>query len=487
MILTNGRIYPMDGTVSRVSALPVTRDGRVARGVEAWEGDASAVSNERVDLDGRTVLPGLRDAHAHFRSWALQEAELDLSACPTIRACLDAVTATTAEFVIARGLRPALLAAGDRPRAATLATAGGGRPVAVWAHDRHTLWLSAGAIDLLGVREHDDGELCERAAWSVSLPAPQPREAREIVEAAQRRAHAAGVTLVRDLEGAAGFALWQELHATRRQTVRVIAAQHATQLAGVRATGLRTGFGDAMLQVGPVKAFLDGTLGSRTASLVHPLTDGTTGTDLTTRDELLEIVHEATEGGLQVAVHAIGDQANRLALDVFAETRSLWEGRVAAPRIEHAQLVHPDDVRRFAEIGVTASVQPTHATSDRDVADELWGHLPSLSYPWRALLDSGARLELGSDAPIEPLAPLAAVHAAVNRTLDDRPAWERIGALTVPEAIAASIADHLAPGRPADLVVLDDDPFTCSPRRLRHIAVVATMVGGRWVYGRPPW
>jgi predicted amidohydrolase YtcJ len=498
MILTNGRIYTMDAAVPRLSALPVTRDGRVARGVEAWEGESSAVSNERIDLGGRTVLPGLCDAHLHFRSWAMQEAELDLSPCPTLAAAIDAIGRSTDPFVIARGLRPALLAGGERPRAAALDGAAAGRPVAVWAHDRHTLWLSTSALTLPGAAAHDDGELRERDAWAVELPEPDAASLREIVDGAQRRAHAAGVTAVHDFEGAPGFAIWQELHASRRQTLRVVAAQETTDLAAVRATGLATGFGDDLLQVGPMKAFLDGTLGSRTASLLTPLADGSTGMVLTTREELVEIVRDATAGRLQVAVHAIGDRANRDALDAFAATRALWHGRVPPPRIEHAQLVHPDDVARFAAIGVTASMQPTHATSDRDVADDLWGATASLPYAWRALLDAGATLAFGSDAPIEPLAPLAAIHAAVNRTLDERPAWERVRPLSVHEAIAASTTGpaaaaglarlgRLAPGFAADLVVLDDDPFTCPPERIATIGVVATMVAGRWVHGRPPW
>ena len=160
-----------------------------------------------------------------------------------------------------------------------------------------------------------------------------------------------------------------------------------------------------------VKAFMDGTLGSRTARLL----DGT-GVEITSSSTLAGIVRAAARRGLPVAVHAIGDRANREALDAFAATRTIWRPLGLRHRIEHAQCVHPDDVPRFAQLGVTASVQFTHATSDRDVADRLWGERAAHAYPYRSLLEAGARLAGGSDAPIEELDPLAGLRAAVLRT-----------------------------------------------------------------------
>jgi predicted amidohydrolase YtcJ len=198
-------------------------------------------------------------------------------------------------------------------------------------------------------------------------------------------------------------------------------------------------------------------------------------------------------------VHAIGDRANREALDAFAATAEAWRPGGLRPRIEHAQLLHPDDVDRFAELGVIASMQPSHAPSDRDVADTAWGERAALAYAWRALADSGAVLAFGSDAPIEDLDPLAGLHAAVNRTLDERPAWRPQQALDRERALAGFVSGpayaagwerrlgRLAPGFAADLVVLDGDPLTCPAAEIGSIGVVATMVGGRFVHGRPPW
>jgi predicted amidohydrolase YtcJ len=496
VILTNGRIYTLDPVAPRIAGLPITRDGKVARGVEAWEGDASQVSNERIDLDGRTVLPGLADAHVHFRTWAIERARVDLAGSRSVREIAERAAAVPDGWVIGQGWRAA--EAGGEPDAALLDEVCGDRPVALWAHDRHTLVLSSRALALTGAAS-PSGILREHDAWAVPLPAPTDAEARAAVDAAQAVAHAAGVTQVHDFERHGGFGIWQDLHADRLLTLRVSAARAAELLTGLRAAELRTGFGDDLLRVGPVKAFLDGTLGSRTAHMLEPFADGGTGLELLAGDDFAALVREAAEGGLQVAVHAIGDAANRAALDAFAATRDAGAPAGLRPRIEHAQLLHPDDVGRFAELGVIASMQPSHAPSDRDGADAAWGERAAGAYAWRSLADAGAALAFGSDAPIEPLRPLDGIHAAVNRTLDDRPPWRPEQALTVTEAVAGFTTGaayavgrerqlgRLAPGFAADLVVLDGDPFDVPPERIGSIAVVATMVAGRWVHGRPPW
>jgi predicted amidohydrolase YtcJ len=246
-----------------------------------------------------------------------------------------------------------------------------------------------------------------------------------------------------------------------------------------------------MLRVGYLKAFMDGTLGSQTARLL----DGT-GVEITGRDELAEIVRGAAAAGWPVAVHAIGDRANRDALDAFESTREEWAPRGLRQRIEHAQLLDPADLGRFAELGVTASVQFSHAPSDRDLAERFWAERLDGAYAFRSLLESGAVVANGSDAPIEELDPLAGIRAGVLRTLDERPAWRPEEAVTLDQALAATCLapawlagderrrGKLLPGYLADLVVLSRDPVECAPE---EVAVVATMVGGRWVHNPPPW
>jgi predicted amidohydrolase YtcJ len=210
-------------------------------------------------------------------------------------------------------------------------------------------------------------------------------------------------------------------------------------------------------------------------------------------------VRRAARAGWPVAVHAIGDRANRDALDAFEETRSEWAPRGLRHRIEHAQLLDGADLGRFAALGVTASVQFSHAPSDRDLAERFWADRLDGAYAFRSLVDSGAVVANGSDAPIEELDPLAGVRAGVLRTLDERPPWRVEQAVTVEQALAATCLapawlasderrrGKLLPGYLADLVVLDRDPMACPPEELRDVQVVATMAGGRWVHSPPPW
>src|SRR5438874_9845076 len=207
---------------------------------------------------------------------------------------------------------------------------------------------------------------------------------------------------------------------------------------------------------------MDGTLGSQTARLL----DGS-GVEITSREEFADLICRAARAGFPVAVHAIGDQANRDALDAFEETRSDWQPRGLRQRVEHAQLLAPEDVGRFAQLGVAASVQFSHAPSDRDLADRLWAGKTENAYAFRSLWDSGALVVNGSDAPIEELDPLAGICAGVLRTLDERAAWHPEQALTVEQALQASTVNpawlagdelprgHLHPGYYARLAALD--------------------------------
>jgi predicted amidohydrolase YtcJ len=224
------------------------------------------------------------------------------------------------------------------------------------------------------------------------------------------------------------------------------------------------------------------------------------GVEITSREALEEIVRRGAAAGFPVAVHAIGDRANREALDAFEAAREAWQPLGLRPRIEHAQLLAPEDLPRFAALGVAASVQFSHAPSDRDLADRFWAGKTDGAYAYRSLLDSGAVLANGSDAPIEELDPWAGVCAGVLRTIDERPAWHPEQTVTLEQALEATILapawlagderrrGKLLPGYDADLVVLDRDPFACEePEELREVQVVATMVGGRWVHNPPPW
>jgi predicted amidohydrolase YtcJ len=491
-----------------VRALALAGD-RVGGGVDVREGDRSLVSGERVDLDGRCVVPGFTDAHVHFLEWSLSLGRLDLSSTRSHATVLTAAANATAGadgWLIGAGWRSEHWPAGDpEPHREALDAACGDRPVLLWAHDHHTAWLSSAALARLPIGtspvvERDGsgeptGVVRETAAWdaAAAIPPPSEHDVDAAIAYGLREAHARGVTGIHDFQREHGLAAWQRLHADRRLSLRVWASLPAERIDEIIALGLRSGLGDDWLRIGPVKAFADGTLGSRTAWMLEPFADAGRGESLLDGDALRELAGRCADAGLDLAVHAIGDAANRVVLDALAATRARWEPRGLRPRIEHAQLLHPDDLARFAELGVTASMQPSHAPSDRALAEAVWGARCAGAYALGSLAASGAPLCFGSDAPIEPLAPLAGVQAAVTR------AWPRAQALTVERALdgfwsGAAHARHaerrlgrLLPGYAADLVVLERDPVTCPPDEIADIGVVATMAGGRWVHGPPPW
>jgi predicted amidohydrolase YtcJ len=317
----------------------------------------------------------------------------------------------------------------------------------------------------------------------------------EAMRAGVKLAASRGVTAVHDKDGWIGaFRFWQRLEAEGALTLRVWQSLPAEKAPELEAVDARSGLGSPLLRLGYLKAFMDGTLGSQTARML----DGS-GVEITSGEELAELIRAGARAGFPMAVHAIGDLANRDALDAFEETRDEWQPRGLRPRIEHAQLLAADDLGRFAELGVAASVQFSHAPSDRDLADRFWGDLESEPYAFRSLLDSGAVVANGSDAPIEELDPLLGIRAGARRTLDDRAAWHPEQALTVEQALEATCVtpawlsgdEHrrgkLLPGYYADLVVLDRDPLACEPEELAEVSVVATMLGGGWTHNPPPW
>ncbi len=272
--------------------------------------------------------------------------------------------------------------------------------------------------------------------------------------------------------GATG--MWQRLREQGGLSLRVWQSLPHDVLPELEWVGLRPGLGDDLLRVGYLKVFMDGALGSQTARLL----DGS-GVEITTQEELAEIVLRAARAGWPVAVHAIGDAANRAALNAFEETRHEWQPRGLRQRIEHAQLLDDADVGRFAALGVAASVQYSHAPSDRDLVESIWGERGAGAYRFRTLLDSGAVVANGSDAPIEDLDPLLGVRSAVHRSLDERPPWRPEQAITARQALETSTVTaawlaydesrrgRLLPGMLADLVVLDGDPLSCPRRRAR--------------------
>src|ERR687883_363548 len=431
-------------------SLPVARalaiaGGRIAGGVGTHE---TALPNpERVDLGGRCVLPGLNDAHVHFPTWSVARREVRLEGARSLEEAIARVAEAAGSVPHGRWLRGFGWRSGEwsppvEPTKEALDRVTGDTPTALMAKDYHSLWLNSAALARAngqlqvpgGVVEVDErgeptGVLREECAWHFrdSYAAPSDDESVDAMREGLRVAASRGVTAVHDKDGWRGaLRFWQRLAEDGALTLRVWQSVPHEQVAELARLGIRSGFGSPLLRIGYLKAFMDGTLGSQTARML----DGS-GVEITSRSQLEELIRAGARAGFPLAVHAIGDLANREALDAFHATREEWQPLGLRPRIEHAQLLAPEDVGRFAALGITASVQFSHAPSDRDLADHVWAGMTDRAYAYGSLLDSGAVLANGSDAPVEELDPLMGIRAGVTRSLDERPGWQPEQAVSV--------------------------------------------------------
>ena len=514
MILENGVIRTLDRTLPIARALAIAGD-RIAGGVGTHE--TALASPDVVDLGGRCVVPGFMDAHVHFVGWSIGQRELRLEGTRSLDEALERVRAAAGSVAPGGWLRGRGWRSGDwrgqvEPTRQALDAVTGDVPAALTARDGHSLWLNSAALSVAdgdlraagGVVEVDGrgeptGVLREESAWRFRETYVESTytaaECLDAVRAGLKLAASRGVTAVHAAvtdndHWLGGLPFFERLDAEDVLTLRVwnwLPHELVSELASLR---LRSAFGSERLRLGALKAFMDGTLGSQTALLL----DGG-GVEITTRAQLTEIILRGAACGFPVAVHAIGDRANRNALDAFESTRDVWQPLGLRQRIEHTQLLAPEDVPRFAQLGVAASVQFSHATSDRDLADRNWAGMTERAYAYRTLADAGALLANGSDAPVEELDPLDGIRAGALRTQDEREAWHPEQRLGVDEALEATCVapawlegaerrrGKLLPGYFADLVVLSTDPV----ENLEACEVVATMLGGRWVFNPPPW
>jgi predicted amidohydrolase YtcJ len=478
-------------------------DIRIDGGVIAHITPAGTVASpgiERIELDGRPVIPGLWDNHVHFSQWALRSRRLDISsarsAAETARLISDARLASVArsgsdaqpgpDVLVAVGFRDALWP--DEPTLDILDGASSA-PVVVVSGDLHAAWLNSSALALFGFAGHPSGLLREDEAFGVvqRLDSVPHTELDAYAAEAAHSAAARGVVGIVDYEMADNAENWMRRASGGSDALRVEFGIYADHLAA--AIERRHSTGDRLhelVTVGNLKVLTDGSLNTRTAWCYDPYResfgDGSLGVLTMQPDALVELMTMAATAGIRSSIHAIGDHANTIALDAFeslGRDRGFGRAGGVGDRIEHAQLLAPADLPRFARLAVAASVQPDHAMDDRDVADRLWRDRTDRAFPLRSLLDAGATLLLGSDAPVSPLDPWRTIAAAVGRSRDGRESWHPEQAISVSEAIEASSRSRIRVGEVADLAVLDREPWTASIDELRGMRVELTMLGGR--------
>nr|BCX01228.1 MAG: amidohydrolase [Bacteroidota bacterium] len=528
VLLYNGRIYTM-AEPARAEAMAIRGDRIVAVGSTA-ELRRRFRARTEIDLGGRTVLPGLIDAHAHLMGQGVSMLQADLVGANSKEEILDrlrrfAQSRPPGSWILGRGWDQNRWPEKAFPTAEDLDRLFPDRPVWLRRIDGHAAWANSKAMELAGISvqtpdpeggrilRYPDGRptgvFIDRAMALVErfIPPPSEEDLERALELAIGECLRYGITSVHD----AGvdrrtIERYRRFIDEGRFPLRVYAL-----IGGVGETleyfcrqGPLLGYGGNRLTVRAVKLYADGALGSRGAALLEDYSDepGNRGLLIVSADSLARQVERVMACGFQVAIHAIGDRGNRAALDAIARAIERTGRRDLRPRIEHAQIVALEDIPRFRQLGVIASMQPIHATSDMYWAEARVG--PERirgGYAWRRFLDAGVVLAAGSDFPVEPVNPFLGLYAAVTR--QDRSGWppggwypdqrlrlqEAVRAFTLGAAYAAFEEDlkgSLEPGKLADFIVLDRDIFAVPERDIADVRVLETWLGGERVYRAEP-
>ncbi|MGC1185535.1 MAG: amidohydrolase [Candidatus Dormiibacterota bacterium] len=467
----------------------------VAVGAEARTTAPSSV--EVVELSGR-AFAGFGDSHIHLDELVLLRVGIDLRSTSSLEEVLDAVRSSARslepqQWIVGRGWYHRSWPTPQLPTRHDLDEAAGGRPVLLASKDEHSIWASSQALLLAGVTKDapdPPGGVIDREAegqpsgivreawqlFSAFLPRPAKDEYQRLLADVLDDLAKLGLCTVHTMDPAETLFSLQRLRAAGRLPLRVVVNLPLANLEAARQLGVRSGWGDSRLRIWGIKAFLDGSLGSRTADML----DGRGVTRIPDPD-LDDLIDGCLEAELNLCLHAIGDGAVHRALLALERHPSDWPGW--RPRIEHAQCVDPDDIARFVRTGTVASMQPIHAVADREMADAEWGATAENAYAWARLAQAGVPLAFGSDAPVESPDPLLGLDAAT--AWRSRVGWYPELAISEKGAIAAytsgvayaagmeSECGRLAPGYRCDLTVVEDG------------AVVATVVDGSPIYRRP--
>ncbi|KXK21622.1 MAG: amidohydrolase family protein [Chloroflexi bacterium OLB15] len=530
-ILHNGNIAVEPGSPLRIQALAIGGGRILAAGSDAEILPLARPGTKIENLNGALVVPGMIDAHIHWKAYAESLHMVQLFGMRSKEEALTqiasyAATRPAGEWITGYGWAQDEWDVKEFPSRHDLDAVLPDHPVFLRSRSGHAVWCNTRALQIAGVTAETAvpvgsevkldasgqpaGILLEWDAMLLvdrHIPVPTIETLATQMIAAQDRALSLGITAIHDFDDQESLAALQVLREREELALRAVKNINKPYFDSLLHLGLRRGFGDDWLRIGALKLFADGAIGPHTAYMIEPYIGepDNYGIVVVDKEEMLDLVTRATSAGISSTVHAIGDRAVHDVLDVYESLRRFEAAndipRASRPhRVEHVQLIHPSDVNRLAELDLIASMQPIHATSDYEVADRVWGaaRVP-YSYNPRLQLDRGVTVAFGSDAPYDRIGTMVGIHAAVTRhRADGSPGadgWTPEARITVDQAVRGftigaatavgmeSRQGRLLPGFLADLVVLDRDIYAISPDEIVHTNVTATMVGGQWRFG----
>jgi len=514
----------MDAKHPRVEAVAIRDHKIIAVGKNSEVENLGRKNFQVINLEGKTVIPGLIDGHTHFLSFAYRLNRANLEGISSLEKLLSVIEdfckgLKTDIWVVGDGWDKNILGDESIFNTEPLDRICPDNPVALLSKDHHLLWVNSKALQMAGVDENTNepaggkiernpktkkptGLLKENAIGLVwgQVPSPSAPICRELFKKALKMANSYGLTGIHNFEDQEALHILQDIMWEEALTLRVSFWIPEGDLDSAISVGIKSSFGNEFLRFGGVKFYCDGTLGSQTALMFEPYegSKDNFGVEVTPSEELAKMVRKASQAGIGSAIHAIGDKGVHNTLNAVESERSDPEEKSRLRhRIEHIQLLKSQDIERFRKLNIIPSVQPIHAPSDRHIAEKYWGSRCKLAYPYKTLLSSGTHLTFGSDAPIESLDPLKGIYAAVLRKkVGEEESWNPTEQVRVEEAVfaytqAASYASYeenfkgsIQVGKLGDVVVLSQDIFEIDPEMIPETKVEYTILGGKIVYQR---
>jgi len=524
MALINGKIFTMEEKNLFVEGIAV-KDGKIlAIGSNEKIKKFISPSTKVLDVKGKLVVPGFIDAHCHFASGGRSLTTLTFRGVNSIEKIQEMVAAKIKELpegapIFGSQYDHTLFPGEKWPTKEDLDKVSSNNPIIIRRVDGHSVWINSLALKQSGInKETKDpfggeikkdpktgkptGILKETAMDLIKIKSPQIQSTpEEDIKRALKHATELGLTGIHTASSLQEVEIYKKLNQEEKLTLRVYAWLAVNEIDEYLKKGIKQGQGNYMVKFGFLKFFIDGTLGSGTALLFEPFSDepDKTGLSLYEEEKFYDLVEKAHMNGFQIGVHAIGDKGVNWVLNAVEKAQKKHGKKGLRHRIEHAQIIIPTDIKRFKELGVIASMQPTHCTTDMRFCEQRIGKERSKgAYIWRTLLDNGAKLAFGTDWPVEPLDPMRGLYSCVTRKNIEfdfpEGGWFPEQKLSMAEAIKyytlgsayASFEENtkgsLKVGKLADMTVLSKDLFTIEPKEILTTKVLYTILGGKIVY-----